>query len=269
MLIKFNTSEGELVNALLAKYKCEKLSTIGQNINNQMLSIILGDKCIVITCPDEKISHNIVLLLSYLAKTSVNNVNGSFDKLFDGDIDITVGGKCKKFIQMLNSTDKREVFENVIDSIELKGTVNGTAVASSSYDNTITINTSDSTVKMYLSIVLQDIVCTFEQTGDTLSVSFLSEVDAHKYAELIRFKERVVLQTRVRSFLTQSGTIGVPAANDHEQTQFNRKLQNILASENALAKIYSNLRGFDFAFSDVSELTTNNIAITFLMNALH
>lgn len=269
MLIKFNTSESELVNVLLAKYRLEKLSTIGQNINNQILSVILGDKCIVITCPDEKVSHNIVLLLSYLSKTSVKNVNGSFDKMFDGDIEINVGGKCKKFMQILNNVEQPDVFENVIDSIELKGNVEGTGNIDTVVKKSVVFNTTTDIFKMYLSIVLQDIACTFEQSGDELKVSFLSDTDVSKYEELVRCKERVILQTRIRSFLTQSGTIGTPAANDKGQVHFKRKVQNILASENALAKIYANLRGFDFTFNNEDELIIDNSVITLIMRALH
>ena len=73
-----------------------------------------------------------------------------------------------------------------------------------------------------------------------------------RLSEKLLFKD--VLQGKVKSFLTQTGAVGTPAANDTDGSKFKAKSAYILACENTLAEIYSKLRGFNYSFSNAEAL---------------
>lgn len=258
ILFEFNTKENDLLNALLYKYKNEKYSLGGSNLNNKICSIVLGDSCICMTVAPEYVYQNIVLLLSYLHKTEIDtyaikHISGDYDTLMKdiSNVKITIVGKTKRIITAIDKLEER--IKDGLDKIKTKSRK---AVSGNKNEDTysVTIDTSDDLTLLYISFILGDIACSFSKSCDKTKLSFLHKEDMAKFEEKVRSKERIIYQTQVRSFLTQSGSIGTPSAQDTDGSKFKKKVENILSSENTYAYIYSHLRGFNYKFKSSDDL---------------
>ena len=275
VFFEFDTTEKQLLNALLNKYNYEKISMTGVNPNNKILLACLGDCCIALTVPPELIIQNIVLLLSYLAKTELKGeskkyVSGKYSKLMKDikNVDVYIVGKVKRFIaSKLENKEKLDKVAESLGKLQIKDRAEITATKSHTFDNSAIMKGSSDIAMMYLSIVLKDIGCTLSKSSGEVKITFLTEADACKFKELVFTKEKIIYQTQIRSFLTQSGTIGSPSAKDKDGKAFKAKVDGILASENTLAYIYSHLRGFDYKFKNADDLKViNNDALTIASN---
>lgn len=262
IFFEFKTTEKELLNALLMKYKYEKVSKAGINPNNRIVNAIVGNCCICLVAAAEYVYQNVTLLISYLAKTDIKGevkkrTSGKYSKLMKdiANINVTIVGKTKRLIAQLTSPDKKleEKIKNSLDKIQIKDRDDITGSLNEEYDNA-ELNDVDDTTMMYLSVILGDISCSFKKNGKQLQISFMSKSDEQKFKDLIMHKERIIYQTQVRSFLWQSGTIGSPSAKDKGGVKYKEKIDNLMRSENALAYIYSSLRGFEYKFKTKDDI---------------
>ena len=276
MFFKFDTTEKELLNALLEKYEHEKAASTQFNPNNKIVKCMRGNCCIAVVVPHGSILSNISLLLGYLAKTEIKGetkkyVSGKYSKLMKDikEVDVKVVGHVKRFVEMLKSDkkDRLDKFANSLDKINIKD--RDDPDGDKSYEvGTATVDDIDETSAMYMAIVLADVCCSFSKSSNTLKINFDRPIDAEHFKDIMRIKEKVVFQTQVRSFLTQSGTIGIPSAKDRDKSMFKKKVSNIMNSENALAYIYAKLKGISYKFKDEGELkTTDNEALSTIMKA--
>jgi len=105
MYIKIATSQKDLLYSLSIKYSKEKLLKFGSHANNNAYSMIPGVNGIVISCPENKITNNILQYITYLKKTVLkpsqfySSGKGNYSTLMkDIDkLDIEIVGKCKTF----------------------------------------------------------------------------------------------------------------------------------------------------------------------------
>ena len=228
-------------------------------MNNAIYGGISGETSIALFVPENKITNNIALLIAYLNKTHLTSqqaklINSGDYKKLSSDIkgfNVTVTGKCKTFIAALKSNATK--IQNLVaqlNAIEPKDRESFTSsnLADSDYGAEIRFDGSSAMARLYASILLEDIPAKI----GTSNITFLCENGPARLAEKLRFKD--VLQGKVKSFLTQTGSVGTPAANDTGGVKYQAKVSYILACENALASIYSKLRGFNCSFSDAESL---------------
>lgn len=255
VFVKFTTSQSNLLTMLLQKYTLEKVLTTGVNMNNSIYSAIPGHNSIVLQVPENKITNNISLLLSYLAKTHLTTQQAK--QVGKGDyaalardiksFEVIITGKCKTFLASLKSNaTKITNMVNTLNAISPKDRAsfnNGDSAFVS-----IPFEGKSKNAKLYASILLEDIPAIIDNDEITL----LTSNGRSRLAEKLKFKD--ALQGKVKSFLTQTGAVGTPAANDKGGAKFAEKTRYILACENSLAEIYSNLRGFNYTFSSVDDL---------------
>lgn len=259
VFIDFETTQKDLLCLLLQKYIEEKRLFSGINMNNSIYSAISGETSIALFVPENKITNNIALLASYLHKTELKSMenriihSGDYDKL-SSDIqsfNVIITGKCKTFIGALKSNaTKITNLVNQLNACEPKQRekFNNANVVESAFGETISFDGTSGLAKLYASIVLEDVPVKITNSGITL----LSPRADERIAEKMMFKS--VFQGKVKSFLTQTGAVGSPAANDAGGAKFKAKSKYILDCQNDLAEIYSKLRGFNYSFSNAEEL---------------
>ena len=259
VFVDFETSQKDLLCLLLQKYAEEKRLFAGINMNNAIYSAIVGETSIALLVPENKITNNIALLVSYLHKTELKSMenrfihSGDYAKL-SSDIqsfDVIVTGKCKNFVDSLKANKpKIENLVNQLNACEPKQRekFNNTNVVESAFGRSISFDGGNNLTKLYASIVLEDIPAKITNSGIVL----LSPRADERLAEKLLFKS--TFQGKVKSFLTQTGAVGSPAANDAGGAKFKAKADNILKCQNMLAEVYSKLRGFNFSFSNAEDL---------------
>ena len=259
LYVEFTTSQKDLLCLLLQKYVAEKRLAAGLNMNNGIYSAIVGETSIALFVPENKITNNIALLASYLAKTHLTSMqnrlvhSGDYGKLAQDlkSFEVIVTGKCKTFIAALKSdATKIKNLVSQLNAIEAKtrDSFNNSNVVESSFGEVISFDGATADAKLYASIVLEDIPAKITNSGITL----LCENGRERLAEKLRFKD--VFQGKVKSFLTQTGAVGSPAANDKDGSKFKTKSEYILRCEDCLAKVYSGLRGFNYSFRNAEAL---------------
>ena len=194
IFFEFDTSEKSLLNGLLNKYKYEKVSGVEFNPNNNIYSCILGDCCIVINVPQEKITQNIALLLSYLAKSECKgkgaaHISGKYDKMMKDikNVKVTISGKVKRFVAKIDSM--AEKLSDSLDKISEKARNEAKGKETRSIRTASILDVNDDAM-MYLSVILGDISCKFTKSGGNLKITFFSESDAAKFENIMSLKER-------------------------------------------------------------------------------
>lgn len=258
LFIEFNTSQKNLLNLILQKYACEKRLFTGVNMNNGIYSIITGENSVLMLVPENKITQNISLLYSYISKTHLTSQqaklcgSGDYKKLSSDikEFNVIVTGKCKNFVNALkNNAPKITNMVNQIDAVTPKDRDNiNVEKVDSCIGKTINIDNLSNEAMLYLSICMEDIPCKISKDKLVL----LSKNAMEQLEEKWMWKD--TFQGKVKSFLTQTGAVGSPSANDTGGKKFKAKSEMILACENVLASIFSRLRGFNYSFSDAAEL---------------
>lgn len=251
----FHTSQRYLLTALLQKYVAEKCLITGVNMNNSIYSALPGESSIILFVPENKITNNVSLLCSWLAKSHLTSQqarmcgNGDYSKLAEDlkTFEVNITGKCKTFRESLrtNATKITNMVAqlNAITPKPRDSFNNGTP----SFES-VPFNGRSKNAKLYASIALGDIPAIVKD-GE---ITFLSPDGKCKFAEHLRMKD--TLQAKVKSFLTQTGAVGSPAANDKGGEKFKAKSKYILTCQNSIAEMFSELRGFKFSFSNVDDL---------------
>ena len=273
MFFKFDTTEKEILNALLEKYEHEKVVGTQFNPNNKIVKCMRGDCCIAIVVPHSNILNNITLLLGYLSKAEIKGeskkyVRGKYSKMMKDikEVDVKIVGHVKRFVETLKNNKK--ALDKVADNLDkiIPKDRDDVDMDKGYLLPSATIENVDETATMYMAIILANVCCSFTKNAGNLKINFARPIDVEKFKDILRIKEKIVFQTHVRSFLTQSGTIGIPSSKDKDGTMFKKKIAGIMNSENALAYIYAKLKGISFKFKDETELkTTDNEALSTIM----
>ena len=259
LYVEFNTNQKDLLCLLLQKYAEEKRLFAGLNMNNSIYSAITGETSIALFVPENKLTNNIALLIAYLHKTHLTSQQcklihgGDYSKLSNDikSFSVSITGKCKGFIAALkgNAPKIQRLVEQLNASTpKPRESFTTPNVADTDYGTEIRFDGSSPEAKLYASILLEDIPAKITNS----SITLLCENGAARLTEKLRFKD--VLQGKVKSFLTQTGAVGTPAANDAGGAKFKAKASYILTCENSLAHIYSHLRGFNHSFGKADDL---------------
>ena len=139
-------------------------------------------------------------------------------------------------VAQINATTPKERENISVDKID------------SDIGKTITLNDFSPKAMLYMSICLEDIPCKISKD----KLILLSKNATEKINDKFTWKD--TFQGKVKSFLTQTGAVGSPSANDAGGKKFKEKSEMILECENILAEIFSRLRGFEYKFSNVEDL---------------
>jgi len=132
MYVHIDTSQKDLLYSLSLKYVKEKLLKFGSHPNNNAYTMIPGVNGIVVNCPENKITNNILQYITYLKKAQLKLIQfyssstGNYSMLMK-DLDklsISIIGKCKTFTK--NCID---VAQTVPKIAKLMESVSATTVA--------------------------------------------------------------------------------------------------------------------------------------------
>lgn len=257
VFIKYNTSEGKLLNIILQKFIEEKVLTGGININNQIANAVATENGILLTIPDNKIFGVIAQVQNYIKKTKLNTAQqkcvgkGSYRKLFSDikDFDVLLVGKCRLTIKSLaDGKDKKiQNFVKAMDAIKVKPD-NDFDVVCTCYQELKTELSDEA--KFYFSICYAD--CPFVFHGKTLS--YCDCPCCFECGKIFANSFR----SKIKAFQTQFGNTGAPAANDAGKKKYKEKCEKILSSVNLICDIYGGLFGFKYQFSSAEELKEVN-----------
>ena len=161
--------------------------------------------------------------------------------------DVTITGKCRTFRESLRTNAKK--ITNMIAQINaITPKQRDSLTGEKPTFDTVEFNGRSKNAKLYAAIALGDIPALVDDT----EITFLSPEGKRRFAEQMRMKD--TLQAKVKSFLTQTGAVGSPAANDKGGEKFKAKAKYIMECQNMLAGMLSELRGFRFSFSNPDEL---------------
>lgn len=264
--VSFDTNEKSLLGLLLSKYAIEKCVKTGVNTTTQIYSAIPGQTGIVLFVPENKLTQNIIVLYNYLQKTKLSSAqaklctDGNYKKLSSDlkHFEVTITGKCKNFANALqNKAPKIDRLITSLGAVEPNG--NRESISGGSVEKTvIEIDGGDdaNTTMLYASIFMGDLPCTIGKNGDKVKITLLGGVTPCCVQHLLLYKD--TLQYKVKGFLTQSGTCGSPSSNDKGGVKYAEKCKEIMACQNELAGIYSDVRGFKFSFKNKDELKKVN-----------
>lgn len=119
LLISFNTTEHELLNELLKKFKAEKFTSIGTNLNNKVDQMVCKNSCIFVVLPEAKVLAFIYVLYQYLLTKNISSFSvkncitksQSYTKLHK-DISkfaVYITGKCKNTCAKLGEGSAKAV----------------------------------------------------------------------------------------------------------------------------------------------------------------
>lgn len=260
VFLEFETSQSKLLERLLEQFCVEKCLTTGINVNNGIISAIHGESSIVIYCPENKITNNIINIYMYLSKAKLNSPNqkivktGDYNKLSKEikNFSVRVCGKCKTFIKNLDEDSaKIQRFKDCMERVEAKSRDNISVDTEPKDDLTMDYyfqKSNDSLGQLYLSIIARDVPCKITKG----KIQFYTSGGISKFKDMLLHKN--VYQGLVKSFLTQAGNVGSPASNDTGGKKYKEKINTIMDVENQMSYIYSHLRGFSYQFKGVDEI---------------
>lgn len=272
LYVEFDTKEDRLLGMLLQKYISEKVLTNGINMNNSIYNAISGSTSIVLFVPENKLTQNIVLLYSYLMKTKLTSNQckicgkGNYKTLASDlkSFSVKITGKCKNFVASLkNDAPKIDRLKESLKAVSASDRENFDCETNSAADPyIITINCEKlkaevvNDVMLYCSVVMGNEPCDISKSGSNVKIECFMPNAIDRVKRVTLFKD--TFQGKVKSFLTQSGSVGSPAANDKGQVKFNEKVKMIMKCQNELAHIFSHLRGFNYKFDDEEQLKKVN-----------
>lgn len=244
--IFIKTTESKLLATLCDKFAYAKVLRSGINPNTHAYSVVSGPNGMVINCPENKINSVITIALSYLAKTTAK-VEGSYDKLMNDmkNVSITITGKCKNYARALETNaPKIERLKTSVSAIDFKKRDAFPKEKVKLQEMSISFQ-GCCKCALYASIILSSVPCKITHSNNTVTITLYNNCG---------FIHRDMMREKIKSFLSQTGAVGSPAANDTNQTKYKEKCKYILTSQNVLAKIYSSVRGFSCSFENANEL---------------
>ena len=117
ILLSFKTSETDLLDELLIRFKTEKVFEIGTNANNAIVNCWTSNQSIYLVVPESNILKVMALVYAYLLASKISTVaakdcitkDQSYDKLHDDiqkGFEVVITGKCMQVVRKLASKDK-------------------------------------------------------------------------------------------------------------------------------------------------------------------
>lgn len=265
ILIKFRTSENNLMDEILRKFLNEKFIGVSVNANNAADYMLAMNNCIYVILPESKVFSFIATLYKYILTTQIKSFtiknciikNQSYRKLHEDvkkGFDIVMTGKCKSTITKI--TGKASGFMKFIDNlnstlakgypdIEIKK-------APEPYYKSFDIAPTGDMGKLYFSIFFANFDFTIKGNKLIAGEEVYSAMRNHvkEYGDLVR--------SNVKSFLTQAGAKRTkPAANDDGGVKMKEANGRALLITNQNIKILSYLHGLTFKPLTLAEWTVD------------
>lgn len=250
LFIKFKTTESQLLDELLHKFKNEKFMDVGTNPNNKVDAMTVNNNCVFAVLPEAKIMSFIQVLHKYLLVGKISSISvknclnksQSYKRLHDdikSGYDCIVTGKCKNFtLKLHNNHPSIKAFGSKIAAIESKDMPDIVIKkASEPYYKSFDCHGSDM-AKLYFAIFCSQFEFIFKGTKII--------TDDHTYESMKwHIKEYGgVAQGFIKSFLNQCGKkLTKPAANDTGGSKMKEKNEIALYNLNVMIRIICEMFG--------------------------
>jgi len=253
MWIKINTSEKDLLYSLSLKYKKEKLLSYGSQANNNAYSFIPGVNGIIINCPENKITNNILQYISYLKKTSLKDCQfyskstGNYSTLMKdiNKVQIKIIGKCKTFTKnCILVKEKVPKIEKLLQSIDSITPVKRENIKNDKFEECekISIKASDGNV-IDAFVILGNCCCGFRTTPSGFECCKCCCCCCADFQDTFR--------SQLKAFRNQFGSIGAKI----DKTKCSYVIE--------LGKMFSGVKGVEKVMKtdDVAKIDTESIKI--------
>ena len=253
MYIHIDTKQNDLLNSLSIKYVKEKTLKLGSNANNNIYNAIPGPNGIVINCPENKITNNILQYLIYLSKATLKpiqfytnpgtktNYSGFMKDLHN--ISITIVGKCKTFTK-----NCIEVSETVPKIQKLLDAISGVFEKAADRENIESkceeckmLNIKASNCATVDALVLLSNKCCIQTTSSGFSICKCGCCTEELYFDTYR--------AQLKAFRGQFGAIG---------SKMDAKAKAKCKYVNEMAKMFTGVKGVEKSLKD-NEITKVDI----------
>lgn len=266
ILIKFSTSEGDLLNALLRRFANEKTLALGTPVNNKIANVVVrGTNSIYYTVPDAKIMNSIALLYAYLMKTKLKDseINlyihkkCSYKKLHADlrTFSVLIGGKCISTARKFNSKDKAiERFENVLKTTAVNAKAEEKDIEpkkTSVPSEEVIEDTGDMTgfQKLLFAILLGENDFHFNSAGKIVTCPGCRE-----WIERQLKMYGANLNGKFRAFMQQGGSIASkPSKADTDGSKLKARNANAVAVAKFNIEMMSILYNFEIKLTEINE----------------
>lgn len=270
MLIKFKTSEEELLSELLRKFKNEKFIGMGTNLNNKCQMIKTNINSLYATIPDGKILQFITLLYRYILNMDINNVsisscltkNQSYNKLHDDvkkGFDLYITGKCKNLENKFIEKNKQiKNFSTVLSSTPIKkrDDIKINKDKASSYYSKYKISENYLT-KLYFCIFYQEYDFHFSNDGNEIMIN-------QNVAELMNYhmkENKKLVQGYVKAFMTQLGNVATkPSRFDKNGEAMKKRNKIIIDNINMLIEMVCEF--YNLKYNTISNIIIEQESLT-------
>lgn len=261
--IKIDTTEKELLYTLSQRYKHEKMLGSGTNMTNGIINFVCGPGGVCIQCTENNICKNIVLFIAFLSKTALNTKHiatistpQSYAKLESSlmKVDIYVTGKCATFIKgniarpTAEESTKMKTMMIAIEKRAVRARIDIKPPKPIMHEEYKFTCTPDQFIDLCIALKREDAWIQHRSGNDySLIKRIPCSLGWSTYADALR--------PLLKTFRTQAGSIGTPAANDVGQEKHKAKCKNILLAVNAVTFIITDLRGHACTFKNIDSLS--------------
>lgn len=253
MLIKFKTSEENLLDEVLRMYKSEKLMALSSNPNNKITAMVCNNNCVFVILPEAKALNVIAQTYKYIQTAKLNPAsikacivkNQSYKKMHSDiakGFEVIITGKCKRLVGHFVDRDKAiEKLSADIDAVVPKDLPDITITKKPEpYYIEYTI-TGSALVKLYFAIFFAGHDFVFK--GNKLIT------DEHTHGEMVlNLKEYGgKIGGVVKSWLQQMGAKKTkPSANDDGGKKMKEANDIALENLNVMNRITCELHGLTY-----------------------
>ena len=267
VLIKFSSSENELLNALLDRFIREKSLSIGTPVSTKIANLTTrGLSSIYYTVPDSKLLNSIAIIYAYLLKSKLKAVEikslihkkASYKKLHQDlrSFNVLITGKCTATARKFANKDKAiDRFENIIKA---------TPVNSKLEDKDIEIGKSlppptelvieetqnlSPFQRLLLVILMGDNYFHINPSGKIVICP-----GEREWFELQLKMYKDILNAKFKAFIQQGGSLGSkPSKNDSNGEKLKLRNSNVINVARFNVEILNLLFGVDMKISDINE----------------
>ena len=253
ILMTFKTSQVDLLDELLIRFKTEKVFEIGTNANNAIVNCWTSNQSIYLVVPESNILKVIALVYSYILASKISSVaakdcitkDQSYDKLHDDiqkGFEVTITGKCGQILKKFEKKDKSiSAFVACINAAKVRKFPDAKASAHSEEWLKPHAITGSETAKLYMCLFLGRFE--FVMKGNNLVT------DDCTYENMKHFiaEHGDVAAAHIKAYLSQCGSKrSKPAANDPNGVKMKEANAVALKNLNIILNMICKLHGLTF-----------------------
>lgn len=253
ILMSFVTSEKDLLDELLIRFKNEKVFEIGTNANNAIVNCWTSNQSIYLVVPESNILKVIALVYLYVLASKISAVaardcitkDQSYTKLHDDvqkGFKVVLTGKCLQVIRKLESKDKAITkFTETLNAAKVRTFPD--AKASKKAEEWFKDHDVEAsyTAKLYMSLFLGKF--DFVWNGNKLKTDDCTFMNMQHHL----LEHADVAQAYIKAYLGQCGAKrSKPAANDPKGEKMNAANTEALNNLNTILSMLSELHGLEY-----------------------